>query len=31
MLTASLKTRRAQIVAHYHDLIDNDIYVPRKK
>lgn len=31
MLTASLKTRRAQIVAHYRDLIDNDIYVPRKK
>ena len=31
MLTASLKTRRAQIVAHYRELIDTVIYVPKKK
>ena len=31
MLTPSLKTRRAQIVKHYHELIDNVIYVPLKK
>ncbi|MBW3089425.1 AMP-dependent synthetase/ligase [Bifidobacterium miconisargentati] len=31
MLTPSLKTRRAQIVKHYQDLIDNVIYVPLKK
>ncbi|WP_044085145.1 AMP-dependent synthetase/ligase [Bifidobacterium gallicum] len=31
MITASLKTRRAQIVEHYKKLIDTVIYVPRKK
>lgn len=31
MLTASLKTRRAQIVAHYRTLIDTVIYTPKKK
>ena len=31
MLTQSLKTRRAQIVEHYRELIDNVIYVPLKK
>ncbi|PJM78000.1 long-chain fatty acid--CoA ligase [Bifidobacterium felsineum] len=31
MLTPSLKTRRAQIVKHYRELIDNVIYVPLKK
>ncbi|WP_164515865.1 AMP-dependent synthetase/ligase [Bifidobacterium dolichotidis] len=31
MITASLKTRRAQIVNHYKKLIDTVIYVPRKK
>ena len=31
MLTPSLKTRRAQIVDHYRELIDNVIYVPLKK
>ena len=31
MLTASLKSRRAQIVDHYRKLIDTVIYVPRKK
>ena len=31
LLTASLKTRRAQIVAHYRELIDTVIYVPKKK
>lgn len=31
MLTPSLKTRRAQIVKHYQELIDNVIYVPLKK
>ena len=31
MLTASLKTRRAQIVNHYRELIDTVIYVPRKR
>ena len=31
MLTPSLKTRRAQIVEHYRELIDNVIYVPLKK
>lgn len=30
MLTASLKTRRKQIVDHYQKLIDTVIYVPRK-
>lgn len=30
MLTASLKTRRAQIVDHYKHLINTVIYVPRK-
>ena len=30
-LTPSLKTRRAQIVDHYRELIDNVIYVPLKK
>ena len=30
-LTPSLKTRRAQIVEHYRELIDNVIYVPLKK
>ena len=31
MLTPSLKTRRAQIVKHYQELIDNVIYAPLKK
>lgn len=31
MLTPSLKTRRAQIVGHYRELIDDVIYVPLKK
>ena len=31
MLTPSLKTRRAQIVEHCRELIDNVIYVPLKK
>ena len=31
MLTPSLKTRRAQIVEHHRELIDNVIYVPLKK
>lgn len=31
MLTPSLETRRAQIVEHYRELIDNVIYVPLKK
>lgn len=31
MLTPSLKTRRAQIVKHYRELIDDVIYVPLKK
>ena len=31
MLTPSLKTRRAQIVEHYRELIDNVICVPLKK
>ncbi len=31
MITASLKTRRKQIVDHYRKLIDTVIYVPRKK
>ncbi|KFJ01548.1 AMP-dependent synthetase/ligase [Bifidobacterium thermacidophilum] len=31
MLTASLKARRQAIVEHYKDLIDHQIYVPRKK
>ena len=31
ILTPSLKTRRAQIVEHYRELIDNVIYVPLKK
>lgn len=31
MLTLSLKTRRAQIVEHYRELIDDVIYVPLKK
>lgn len=31
MLTASLKTRRAQIIKHYAKLIDEVIYVPLKK
>lgn len=31
MLAPSLKTRRAQIVEHYRELIDNVIYVPLKK
>ncbi len=31
MITASLKTRRAQIVEHYKKLIDTVIYVPKKK
>ena len=31
MLTPSLKTRRAQIVKHYQELIDSVIYVPLKK
>ena len=31
MLTPSLKTRRAQIVEHYRELIDDVIYVPWKK
>ena len=31
MLTQSLKTRRAQIVEHYRELIDDVIYVPLKK
>ena len=31
MLTPSLKTRRAQIIEHYRELIDNVIYVPLKK
>ena len=31
MLTPSLKTRRAQIVEHYRELIENVIYVPLKK
>jgi len=31
MLTPSLKTRRAQIVEHYRELIDDAIYVPLKK
>lgn len=30
-LTPSLKTRRAQIVEHYRELIDDVIYVPLKK
>lgn len=30
MLTPSLKTRRAQIVEHYRELIDDVIYVPLK-
>lgn len=31
MLTPNLKTRRAQIVEHYRELIDDVIYVPLKK
>ncbi|WP_175406615.1 AMP-dependent synthetase/ligase [Bifidobacterium longum] len=31
MLTPSLKTRRAQIVEHYRELINDVIYVPLKK
>ncbi|NMM92820.1 AMP-dependent synthetase/ligase [Bifidobacterium oedipodis] len=31
MLTPSMKTRRAQIVQHYRELIDTVIYVPLKK
>lgn len=31
MLTPSLKTRRAQIVEHYRELIDDVVYVPLKK
>ena len=31
MLTPSLKTRRAQIVEHYREFIDDVIYVPLKK
>lgn len=31
MLTPSLKTRRAQIIEHYRELIDDVIYVPLKK
>lgn len=31
MLTPRLKTRRAQIVEHYRELIDDVIYVPLKK
>lgn len=31
MLTPSLRTRRAQIVEHYRELIDDVIYVPLKK
>lgn len=31
MLTPSLKTRHAQIVEHYRELIDDVIYVPLKK
>lgn len=31
MLAPSLKTRRAQIVEHYRELIDDVIYVPLKK
>ena len=31
MLAPSLKTRRAQIVKHYQELIDSVIYVPLKK
>ena len=31
MLTPSVKTRRAQIVEHYRELIDDVIYVPLKK
>lgn len=31
MLTPSLKIRRAQIIEHYRELIDNVIYVPLKK
>ena len=31
MLTPSLKTRRARIVEHYRELIDDVIYVPLKK
>ena len=31
MLTPSLKSRRAQIVEHYRELIDDVIYVPLKK
>ena len=31
MLTPSLKTRRAQIVEHYREIIDDVIYVPLKK
>ena len=31
MLTASLKTRRVQIVEHYRELIDTAIYAPRRK
>ena len=31
MLTPSLKTRRAQIVEHFRELIDDVIYVPLKK
>lgn len=31
VLTPSLKTRRAQIVEHYRELIDDVIYVPLKK
>lgn len=31
MMTASLKTVRAQIVKHYQKLIDTVIYVPKKK
>lgn len=31
ILTPSLKTRRAQIVEHYRELIDDVIYVPLKK
>lgn len=31
MLTPSLKARRAQIVEHYRELIDDVIYVPLKK
>lgn len=30
MLTASLKTKRAVIVKNYADVIDNEIYTPRK-